>query len=87
MKEACSADQGFEFRQSCLGHGGRGRKSPEQLWGDHVDADVSALGGEDCGYEQLPRGTVSEGADCVRISLVQPFKDGGDAGRGERIAR
>ena len=54
VEEAGGADEGFEFRKGCLGHRGWGGEAAEELRGDHVDAGVCTLGGEDGGYQKLP---------------------------------
>jgi len=86
VKEACCADEGFEFRQCCLGHSGWGGEALEQFGRDHVDADVCALGGEDGGDEELPGRAVGEGALDGGVGFVEGFEDGGDAVGGQVAA-
>ena len=83
VEEACCPDEGFQFRQGCLGHGCRGGEAAEELRSDHVDAHVGALGGEDGSDEQLPGGRVGEGALDGGIGLIEGFEDPGDAVGGE----
>jgi len=82
-EEAGGADEGFEIGQPGLGHGCGGREALEELRGDHVDADVGALRGEDCGDEKLPGRFVMESAFRVGVGFVEGLENGGDAVGGE----
>ena len=86
-EEAGGADEVFEFGQGCFGHRLRGREAAEEFGGDHVDAHVGALGGEDGGDEQFPGRAMGERALDVGVGFVESFEDGGDAarGRGRRV--
>ena len=86
VEEAGGADEGFEFGEGCLGHGGWGGEAAEERRGDHVDTDVGALGGEDGGDQKLPGGAVGEGALGGGIGFVESFEDGGDAAGGQVAA-
>ena len=83
-EEAGGADELFELRQGSAAMAGRG-EGLEERRRDHVDAHVGALGGEDGGHQQFPRGAVVEGALGVGVGFVQAFEDGGDAVRGQGI--
>jgi len=84
--EAGGADEGFELGEGGFGHRGGSGEALEERRGDHVDADVGALGGEDGGDEQFPGGAMSEGALNVGIGFVKPQENGGDAVGGEVTA-
>jgi len=53
VEDGC-ADELFDGFNRSLGHGLRSGVSGEELGGDHVDAGIGALGGEDGRHEQLP---------------------------------
>ena len=77
--EAGGADEFFNGLDGGFGHGFRGGIGREELGGDHVDAGVGALGGEDGGDEKLPGGFVDEGALGVGVGFAEDFEDGFDA--------
>jgi len=52
--EAGGADELFDGFDGGFGHGLGCGVGGEELGGDHVDAGVGALGGEDGGHQQLP---------------------------------
>ena len=63
-----------------------GRKFLEQRRGDHVDARVGTLRGEDGGHQQLPRIAVVQGALRAGIGLRQALQQRGNALRSQWIA-
>jgi len=79
VEEAGGADESFELRQGCFGHGRRSREALEEFRCDHVDADIGALCGEDGGDQQFPGRGVDEGALDGGIGFVEAFEKGGDA--------
>ena len=81
-EEAGGANDFLEFGQGGLGHGGGGGEAFEKRGRDHVDADVSALGGEDGSDEKLPGRAVVEGALDLGVGFVEGGEDGGDAAWG-----
>ena len=85
-EEAGGADEVFEIGQRGLGHCWRGGEAAEEFGGDHVDAHISALRGEDGGDEEFPGRAVVKGADGVGVGFVEGLEDGGDAGGRERAA-
>ena len=87
VKEAGGAYEGFEFRQSGLGHCGRGRVAAEELRRHHVDAHIRALRGEDGGDQQFPGRAMDEGALDLGIGFVEGFEDGSDTFWGEVAAK
>ena len=82
-EEAGGADEVFELGQGGLGHGLRGREAAEELRRDHVDANVSALRGEDGGDEEFPGRGVREGALDFGVGFVEGLEDSGDAFGGQ----
>jgi hypothetical protein len=60
FKETSGTYELFEFREIGRCQLCRSLISAKEWRGDLVDSLVSALGGEDCGHEQLPRGTMAE---------------------------
>ena len=84
--ETGGADQVFKFGQGRFRHCRWGREAAEEFGGDHVDADIGALGGEDGGYEKFPWGAVGEGALDGGVGFVEGFENGGDAVGGEVAA-
>ena len=78
--EAGGTDEFFEGFDWCCGHGcGRG-VGGEEFRGDHVDADVGALGAQDGRDEELPGVFVDEGALDVGVGVVEDLQDLSDAG-------
>lgn len=61
------------------GHFSRGGIGAEEGWGDHVDADVCALGAENGRDQELPWGSVVEGALGVAVGFVKDAEDFGYA--------
>lgn len=82
-EEAGGLDYFLDLDECGLRHFLLSGEAAEELGGHHVDADVSALGGEDCGYEQFPGGRVGESALDAGIGFVEGFEDGGDAVGGQ----
>ena len=85
--EAGGADKSFEFGQCRLRHGCGGGEPLEQCRRDNVDANVSALGRENCGYQQFPGRAVVEGALHVWVGLIEALENGGDTIGSEISAR
>ena len=60
LKETSGTNELFEFREIGRGQLCRSPITPKERRGDLVDSLVGALGGEDRGHKQLPRGTMAE---------------------------
>jgi len=60
LKETGGTNELFEFRKISRSQLCRLPIPPKEQWSDLVDSLVGTLGGEDCGHEQLPRGTMVE---------------------------
>jgi hypothetical protein len=60
LKETGGTNELFEFSKMSRSQLSRLWISPKKRWSDLVDPLVGTLGREDCGHEQLPRGTMVE---------------------------
>lgn len=73
--EAGGADGLFDSDDGRVGEGLRRGEEAEEFGRDEVDADVSALRGEDGGDGEFPGVAMGEGADYLGIGFVEAAED------------